>query len=35
MELRYTPARPPAPLSMLLAFGERVAAEVAKTTGGV
>ncbi|CAG0971116.1 hypothetical protein BURK1_01228 [Burkholderiales bacterium] len=33
--LRYTPERPPVPLARVLAFGERVAAEVARTTGGV
>ena len=33
--LRYSPRRAPMPLSALLAFGERVAAEVAKATGGV
>lgn len=33
--LKYTPAREPSPLAAVLAFGERVAAEVARTTGGV
>lgn len=33
--LRYTPQRPPNPLARILAFGERVAAEVASTTGGL
>lgn len=33
--LRYTPARPPSPLARVLKFGERVAAEVAVTTGGL
>ncbi len=33
--LRHTPQRRPSPLAHLLAFGERVAAEVARTTGGV
>ena len=32
--LRYTPARTASPLAQVLAFGERVAAEVARTTGG-
>lgn len=35
MELRYTPATPTAPLARVLAFGERVAQEIARTTGGV
>lgn len=35
IELRYTPARPPVPLAQLLAFGERVAAGIAETTGGL
>lgn len=34
VELRYTPSRPPNPLARILTFGERVAAEVARTTGG-
>lgn len=33
--LRYSPSRPSAPLARVLAFGERVAAEVAATTGGL
>ena len=33
--LRYTPERPPNPLARILTFGERVAAEVARTTGGL
>jgi hypothetical protein len=33
--LLYTPQRPPNPLARILAFGERVAAEVARTTGGL
>jgi hypothetical protein len=33
--LRYTPAGPPNPLARILTFGERVAAEVARTTGGL
>jgi hypothetical protein len=33
--LRYTPQRPPNPLARILAFGERVAAEVARATGGL
>ena len=33
--LRYTPSRPPNPLARILTFGERVAAEVARTTGGL
>ena len=33
--LRYTPARKPSPLAQVLALGERVAAEVARTTGGM
>ena len=33
--LRYTPQRPANPLARILAFGERVAAEVARTTGGL
>lgn len=35
IELRYTPATPPNPLARILTFGERVAAEVARTTGGL
>ena len=35
IHLRYTPARKPSPLAQVLAFGERVAAEVARTTGGM
>ena len=35
IELRYTPAQPPNPLARILTFGERVAAEVARTTGGL
>jgi len=35
LALRYTPQRPPNPLARILAFGERVAAEVARTTGGL
>lgn len=35
VELRHTPARPAAPLTRVLAFGERVAAEIARTTGGL
>ena len=35
IELRYTPARLPNPLARILTFGERVAAEVARTTGGL
>lgn len=35
LRLRYTPDRPPNPLARILAFGERVAAEVARTTGGL
>jgi len=35
LALRYTPSRPSAPLARVLAFGERVAAEVAATTGGL
>lgn len=35
VELRYTPDRPTAPLARVLAFGERVAEEVARTTGGL
>lgn len=35
IELRYTPERKVSPLAQVLAFGERVAAEVARTTGGV
>ena len=33
--LRYTPAGPPNALARILTFGERVAAEVARTTGGL
>ncbi|MEO8486685.1 MAG: glycosyltransferase family 2 protein [Betaproteobacteria bacterium] len=33
--LRYTPSRPPNPLARILTFGERVAAEVARATGGL
>ena len=35
LALRYTPSRPCAPLARVLAFGERVAAEIAATTGGL
>ena len=35
IELRYTPMHPPNPLARILTFGERVAAEVARTTGGL
>jgi hypothetical protein len=35
IELRYTPSQPPNPLARILTFGERVAAEVARTTGGL
>ena len=35
VELRYTPATPPNPLARILSFGERVAAEVARETGGL
>ena len=34
IHLRYS-ARKPSPLAQVLAFGERVAAEVARTTGGM
>lgn len=33
--LRYTGDEPPRPLARVLAFGERVAAEIARTTGGL
>ena len=33
--LRYTPERPPMPLARVLAFGERVAVEVARSARGV
>lgn len=33
--LRHTPAGPAAPLARVLAFGERVASEVARATGGL
>lgn len=33
--LRHTPADAPRPLARLLGFGERVAAEIARTTGGL
>ena len=33
--LRYTPATPVNPLARILGFGERVAAEIARTTGGL
>lgn len=35
IRLRYTPDQPPNPLARILMFGERVAAEVARTTGGL
>ena len=35
IELRYTPAKPTTPLARVLAFGERVAHEIALTTGGL
>ncbi|MBK6394485.1 MAG: hypothetical protein IPF73_07205 [Betaproteobacteria bacterium] len=33
--LRHTPATPVNPLARILGFGERVAAEIARTTGGL
>ena len=33
--LRYTPSAAPNPLARILSFGERVAAEIARTTGGL
>ena len=33
--LRYTPDRPANPLARILLFGERVASEIARTTGGL
>jgi len=33
--LRYTPDRPANPLARILLFGERVASELARTTGGL
>ena len=35
LALRHTPATPVNPLARILGFGERVAAEIARTTGGL